>query len=86
MKRGIHFLIEKPLSNSLDCINELFKMQKKSKSVCIVGYCFHYSSAAKKFINLINDINIGQILHVQVNCGSYLPEWRKGQDYKQSVS
>ena len=34
---------------------------------------------------LINK-KIGQILHVQVDCGSYLPEWRKGQDYRQSVS
>ena len=35
---------------------------------------------------MINSKKIGKILHVQVDCGSYLPEWRKGQDYRKSVS
>ena len=87
MKRGIHLLIEKPLSHSLENINELFKMQKKSKSVCLVGYCLHYSLGALKFNDMLkNKNNIGQILHVQVDCGSYLPDWRQGQDYRKSVS
>ena len=87
MKRGIHLLIEKPLSHSLDDVNELFKMQKKSKSVCLVGYCLHYSLGALKFNDMLKNKNkIGQILHVQVDCGSYLPDWRQGQDYRKSVS
>ena len=86
MERGIHVLIEKPLSHSLDNINELFKTQKKSKSVCLVGYCLRYDPGALKFNELLNNNKIGQILHVQIDCGSYLPDWRKGQDYRQSVS
>jgi predicted dehydrogenase len=86
MERGIHVLIEKPLSHSLDNINELFKMQKKSKSVCLVGYCLRYNPGALKFNELLNKNKIGQILHIQVDCGSYLPDWRKGKDYRKSVS
>jgi len=86
MKSGIHILVEKPLSHSLDKINELFKTQKKSKSVCLVGYCLRYDPGALKFNEMLINKKIGQILHVQVDCGSYLPEWRKGQDYRQSVS
>jgi predicted dehydrogenase len=41
---------------------------------------------ALKFNEMLINKKIGQILHVQVDCGSYLPEWRKGQDYRQSVS
>ena len=86
MERGIHVLIEKPLSHSLNNINELLKVRKKSKVVGLVGYCLRYNLGALKFNELLNNNKIGQILHVQVDCGSYLPDWRKRQDYRESVS
>ena len=86
MNRGIHLLIEKPLSHSLDGVNKLLSIQKRSNSIGLLGYCFHYSSAAQKFKKMINSKKIGKILNVQVDCGSYLPDWRKDQDYRQSVS
>ena len=86
MEKGVHVLIEKPLSHSLNNINELLKAQKKSKVVGLVGYCLRYNLGALKFNEMLINKKIGQILHVQVDCGSYLPDWRKGQDYRQSVS
>ena len=86
MKSGIHILVEKPLSHSSDNINKLLNTQKKSKSVGLVGYCLRYNLGALKFNNMLKNNEIGKILHVQVNCSSYLPDWRKGQDYRQSVS
>ena len=86
MRRGVHVLIEKPLSHSLENINELLIIEKKSKSVCLLGYCLRYNSGALKFNNYLKKEKIGQILHIQVDCGSYLPSWRKGQDYRESVS
>jgi hypothetical protein len=86
MERGVHVLIEKPLSHSLHNMTELLKVNKKTKTVALVGYCLRYNSGALKFFNIINSKKIGQILHVQVDCGSYLPDWRKGTDYRESVS
>ena len=86
MERGVHILIEKPLSHSLDNLNELLRAEKESKVIGLVGYCLRYNAGALKFNELLNNKKIGQILHVQVACGSYLPDWRKGQDYRQSVS
>jgi len=86
IERGIHVLIEKPLSHALDNVNGLLKIEKESKIVAIVGYCLHYNVGALKFFEMINSKKIGQILTVQVDCGSYLPEWRKGQNYRESVS
>ena len=86
MGNGIHVLIEKPLSHSLDNLDELLRVKQNSKVVCLVGYCLRYNSGALKFHNMLNNKKIGQILHVQVNCGSYLPHWRPDQDYRQSVS
>ena len=86
MEKGIHVLIEKPLSHSLHNMTELLKVNKKTKTVALVGYCLRYNSGALKFFDIINSKKIGQILHVQVDCGSYLPDWRKGMDYRESVS
>ena len=86
MEKGIHVLIEKPLSHSLHNMTELLKVNKKTKTVALVGYCLRYNSGALKFFDIINNKKIGQILHVQVDCGSYLPDWRKGMDYRESVS
>ena len=86
MEKGIHVLIEKPLSHSLHNMTELLKVNKKTKTVALVGYCLRYNSGALKFFDIINSKKIGQILHVQVDCGSYLPDWRKGTDYRESVS
>jgi len=86
MERGIHVLIEKPLSHSLDNITKLLKINKKKETVALVGYCLRYNSGAIHFKKILQDFDIGQILHVQVDCSSYLPEWRKGQDYRKSVS
>ncbi len=86
MERGVHVLIEKPLSHSLNNINELLKVRKKSKVVGLVGYCLRYNLGALKFNDMLINKKIGHILHVQVDCGSYLPDWRKGMDYRESVS
>jgi predicted dehydrogenase len=86
MGKKIHILIEKPLSHSLEHVNELLKVEKESKAVGLVGYCLRYNSGALKFKDMLKNKNTGQILHVQVDCGSYLPDWRKGKDYRQSVS
>ena len=86
MEKGIHVLIEKPLSHSLDNVNKLLRIAKISKLVGLVGYCLRYDPGALKFNKMLNNQQTGQILNVQVECGSYLPDWRKGMDYRESVS
>ena len=54
MEKGVHVLIEKPLSHSLHNMTELLKVNKKTKTVALVGYCLRYNSGALKFFNIIN--------------------------------
>ena len=86
MEKGIHVLIEKPLSASLDKVEDLLKLNEQNKVVGLVGYCLRYNPGALKFVNLLNNQKIGRVLHVRVDCGSYLPNWRKKKDYQNSVS
>ena len=86
MGKGIHVLIEKPLSHSLDNAKKLLRIAKISKLVGVVGYCLRYDPGALKFNKMLNNKITGQILHARVECGSYLPDWRKVFDYRESVS
>lgn len=85
-KAGVHLLIEKPLSDSLEGINQLLKILDDNNLVSMVGYVLRYDPGAIKFKKLIDANSIGDILHARIECGSYLPEWRPGLDYKTSVS
>ena len=85
-RAGVHLLIEKPLSQSFENIDKLLNCENKQGYVGLVGYCLRYDPVALKFKQKLRDEKIGKILHVQVDCGSYLPDWRQGQDYRQSAS
>tara|TARA_B100000519_G_C14239452_1_gene436512 strand:+ start:87 stop:1076 length:990 start_codon:yes stop_codon:yes gene_type:complete len=86
MEIGVHVLVEKPLSHSMENVNELININQKSGAVGLVGYCLRYDPAALKFKEMLNNKKIGEILDVTIDCGSYLPHWRPERDYRQSVS
>lgn len=86
MENGIHVLIEKPVSHSLINVDKLLNLAKKSNLVSLVGYCFRYDPCALKFKEILDGKKFGKILNVQVQCSSYLPDWREGIDYRESVS
>jgi len=83
---GVHLLIEKPLSHSLEGVQELLRAEKKNNIVAMVGYVLRYDIGANKFKEWLIDKRIGKILHARIECGSYLPNWREGQDYRKTVS
>ncbi len=86
MNLGIHVLIEKPLSHSLENVDNLLSAAGELDTVGLVGYCLRYDPAALKFKEILATEKVGQILSVQVNCSSYLLDWREKMDYRQSVS
>jgi predicted dehydrogenase len=85
-KAGVHLFVEKPLSHKLDNLNELRCLIQKNEIITLVGYVLRYHPAAKFFKELFDKNIIGEILYVSVECGSYLPDWRPGKNYKTSVS
>jgi predicted dehydrogenase len=86
LEAGIGLLIEKPLSNDLNEARKFSDFAEKQNAVCLLGYIFRYSAAAKAFKGRLNKDSLGKILHIQAECGSYLPEWRSNTDYRATVS
>jgi len=85
-KSGVHLLIEKPLSNTLEGIDELLKTGNENGIIVQIGYVLRYESGAIKFKQWLIDKHIGEILHARIVCGSYLPDWRPEQNYRKTVS
>jgi predicted dehydrogenase len=85
-KNGIHLLIEKPISHTSDMTGELLKIVNNNNITVMVGYVLRYEPGAIKFKNWLSSKMTGKILHVRIECGSYLPDWRPEQNYKETVS
>ena len=86
IEADIHVLVEKPLSDSIENFDKLLDANRLRQTVILVGYCLRYDPAALKFRDMLISNKTGEILHANIDCGSYLPKWRPGQDYRHSVS
>jgi predicted dehydrogenase len=86
VRNGCHLFIEKPISHSLELIDELCA-EIDSRGLISMAACnmrFHPGPAMVK--RLIDARAIGTILSARIHTGSYLPRWRPQQDYRQSYS
>lgn len=80
---GIPCLIEKPLVAEAA---QLAQLPQASKAFAAVGYCLRFLPAAGQLNALLQTNALGQLLHVSVNVGQHLAQWRPHIDYRQSVS
>ncbi len=83
---GIHLLVEKPISHNSKNLKELQNLIIEENIVFLIGYIFRYEPAANKFSDLLQQEDIGRILHARIESGSYLPDWRPNQNYLDTVS
>lgn len=85
-EHNIHLMVEKPLSASLDGVEELIATAQERSLVLMTAYNFRFSEAANKFRDCLLSGGIGHPLSVCVDAGQYLPSWRAEGDYRQGVS
>jgi len=84
VKRDVNLFIEKPISHSLEKLDELENEIKKRKLFTYVAYNLRFHPV---IINLKNIVNKGEKpIYFRVKCSSYLPSWRPKQDYAKSYS
>tara|TARA_B110000014_G_scaffold249633_1_gene225118 strand:+ start:2156 stop:3148 length:993 start_codon:yes stop_codon:yes gene_type:complete len=85
-KNEINLFIEKPLSDSLKGITTLQKIIKKKKLVTMVGCNFRFFPPIMNIKKIISRNEIGRIISVQVENGSYLPDWHPYEDYSKGYA
>ncbi len=85
-QQGCHLFIEKPLAHANVGIKELAKEVSRRDLLSIVGCNMRFHPGPAKVKELLDQGVIGRILFARIHTGSYLPEWRPGQDYSKSYS
>lgn len=83
---GVHLLIEKPLSPSVEGVMQLLKTCKEQRTVLLTGYNLRFLPSLQRFRELLDEAVIGKVLSVRCEIGQYLPSWRPESDYRQGVT
>lgn len=83
---GCHLFIEKPISHSLDRVNELeFAVQKGGGEV-FVGFQFRFHPGLRDVKRLLEGGTIGRPLSARAHWGEHLPGWHPWEDYRLGYS
>lgn len=85
-RQGIHLFIEKPLSNSMNGVDELIDLCHKRSLILMVGYNLRFYRPLQVMRQALIEGQIGRPVVLRAEVGQYLPEWRPGRDYRHTTS
>ena len=83
-KRNVPLFIEKPISHSLENLDELEKEIKKRSLFTYVAYNMRFHPVITHLKDMTSEKE--KPIYFRVSCSSYLPNWRPEQDYSKSYS
>ena len=73
---GLHLLIEKPLSTSLEGIDSLKQLIQRKHLVVAVAYVYHAHPAFQEMKQAVEAGRFGRPVQVIANCGQHFPTYR----------
>lgn len=81
-KTGCAILLEKPISHSMQRLDQLEEAVQKSGSKVLVAFQFRFHPGMLRAKQLIEAGEIGRIVSAHVHFGEYLPGWHPWEDYR----
>ncbi len=85
-RHGCHLFIEKPLSHSLDRLEELFAEVERRNLITMVACNMRFHPGPMAIKELLEGGFIGEVISARIQVGSYLPRWQPNQDYRHRYS
>jgi len=85
-KKGLHLFIEKPVTNTMDGLEELQKIAQKKKLKIMVGYNLRWHPQLTKMHEMVKSGKIGEVLSAHVDMGEYMPDWHPWEDYRDTYA
>jgi len=85
---GVALLIEKPLGTGEEPLATWRPLQSAAKNgiPILIGYVLRHDPALAMIQGWLASGRIGTLVSAHGRCGSWLPDWRPGTDYRQGVS
>lgn len=83
---GIPVLVEKPLSHTLEGLEELKSLVIEKQSLVQVGYMMRFHPLLQKVKQAIEDHTWGKLIYFRTYWGEYLPNWHPWEDYRTSYA
>lgn len=85
-KAGANLLVEKPVSDSLDGLDDLQIALDSKKKRAMVGFHFRFHPVLREIKALLSSGDMGKVLYARQHWGEYLPDWHPWEDYRRSYA
>ncbi len=85
-RHNCHLFIEKPLSVSMEGVDELLFECNNRRLIVMIGYVLRFLAPLRLVKEVLDKGRIGRPLSIYVSVGRFLPKWRSGTDYRKNVS
>lgn len=82
LEAGMHVLMEKPLSHTMDGVDEMLETARARGLTFMVGYTYRFWPPLQRLKTLLDEQRIGQLLFMHVAFSQYLPDWHPWEDYR----
>jgi predicted dehydrogenase len=83
---GCDILLEKPVSHSMERVEDFRKIVEAKGSDVLIGFQFRFHPGLQRIKELLAAEQIGRPLSVRAHWGEYLPGWHPWEDYRKGYS
>jgi len=83
---GCHLLLEKPVSDSMDRVEELQRAAARGQGRILVGFQFRFHATLQRARAMAREGSLGRVISARASWGEYLPEWHPWEDYRTSYA
>jgi len=85
-RAGCHLFVEKPLSHTLEGVDELIETVEHRDLVTCMGCNLRFHPSIRATRDEIENDAVGTCYSYRVHAGSYLPDWRSDRDHRKTYS
>ena len=79
---GCHLLLEKPISHSLEGVDQLREAVTRMGARVLVGFQFRFHPGLRTVKELLARGDVGNPVSLRAHWGEYLPNWHPWEDYR----
>lgn len=86
LARGTAIFFEKPYAHTLKDLETISKLVQAKEFRAFYGCVLRFHPLLKEAQQLLRKGILGEVTSYEIRCLTYLPNWRPGQDYRNSYS